>query len=168
MYVGYSTNYYPYFHYILILRAHCIIPIHLLSLPILTGNRTSHHACLKRLASRRHMQTQLDTKSSLIASRLPALVVTVCFLFVWIRGVLWDFSFFEMRSRSVQVQLLHISSFLSVCLPPTGSPRLFLFLTIFLYLSHLYLSTYRKGGYPSSSFPPPFCLCLCLCFRTDN
>lgn len=81
MYVGNSTNYHPYFHYILIRRAYCIIPIDLLPLSILTGNKNSHHHCLKRLASRQHMQTQLDTKSSLIASRLPTLVVTVCYLF---------------------------------------------------------------------------------------
>lgn len=118
MYVGYSTNYYPYFHYILILKAHCIIPIDLLPLPILTGNRTSHHACLKRLASRRHMQTQLDTKSSLIASRLPALVVTVCFLFVWILGVLWDFSFLRWEVEVFRFNsCIYLRSCLSVCHP---------------------------------------------------
>jgi len=164
MYVGYSTNYYAYFHYILILRAHCIVPIDSLPLSILTGNKTSHHRRLKTLASRQHKQTHLDTKSSLIASRLPVRVVTVCLLCVWILRVLWDFTF-KMRGRSSTPVYI----FVSVCLSATHrlpmSPCLPHLLSLLLSFISLYL---HKCGDLSSSFPPPLCLCLCLCCRTDN
>lgn len=91
------------------------------------------HHCLNKLASRQNMQTPLDTKNSLIASGLPALVVTVvlpvffCLFVFWILRVLWDFSF-KIRSRGVTSAPVYI--FVPICLPPTGSRCLFLFFTI--------------------------------------
>ena len=160
LYVGYSTNQYPNFHYILILGAHCIMPIDLLPLFILTGKKTSHHHCLKTLASRQHMQTQVDTKSSLIASRLPALVVTACLLFVWILRVLWDFSF-KMRGRSSAPA--HIS--VPVCLSATHRLLMSLspphHLSAFISFISLPTQVWRSLSlFPSTS--------LCLCCRTDN
>lgn len=87
---------------------------------------------LKKLASRQQlMQTHIGTKSSFIAWRLAAVVVTTFLLFVWILQIPRDFSFKKWR-RSVTLA----PAYIFVCLPPTCSKCLFLLLTISLYLSH--------------------------------
>ena len=123
--------------------------------------------CLKSLASRQNMQTQLDTKSSCVASGLPALVVTVCLLYC-MSGYL-AYSEISVWDEKSEVQLLHTSSFLYcmyVCLSATSStPLCSIFFSVFISFISLYP---QKCGDLSSASPPPFCLGSCVCFRTDN
>lgn len=123
--------------------------------------------CLKRLASRQNMQTQLDTKSSCVASGLPALVVMVCLLYCMF-GYL-AYSEISVWDEKSEVQLLHTSSLLYcmyVCLSATRStPLFFTFFSVFISFTSLYP---QKCGDLSSSSPPPLCLCSCVCFKTDN
>lgn len=118
------------------------------------------HHCLNKLASRQNMQTPLDTKNSLIASGLPALVVTVVlpvfFFFVCFFGYL-EYSEISVLRSEVEVwpQLPCTSLFPSVYHPPapgvcfSSSPSL----AVFISFLSLYLQ--KCGDLFSSSFPPP-------------
>lgn len=117
--------------------------------------------CLKRLASRQNMQTQLDTKSSCVASGLPALVVMVCLLYCMF-GYL-AYSEISVWDEKSEVQLLHTSSLLYcmyVCLSATRSTPLF-HVFFCIYLLHISLPTEVWRSlflFPSTSLSLLMCL----------
>lgn len=117
--------------------------------------------CLKRLASRQNMQTQLDTKSSCVASGLPARCHGLfVILYVWILSVLRDISLrWEVGSSAPAYVFIAV---LYVCLFVSHPLHTSLFHVFFcIYLLHISLPTEVWRSlflFPSTSLSLLMCL----------